>query len=90
MESGTKEGKEGAVTVWIAKWQSRSELGVCSAFQGQRIWRSTRKECRCELFSHGPAPGPKASACVTRGNIIHGHRFSNNGLLCRDMQYVSV
>lgn len=82
--------KGGASPAWIAQWQSQSELGICSAFRGQRILRSTHSECRCELFSCAAAPGPKASACVTQRNMIQGHRFSNNGLLCGHVCVSSV
>lgn len=84
MESGTGgEGKEGQSLAWIAQWQSRCELGVCSAIRGQRILRSTCTECRCELCSCGAAPGPKASVYVTKGNMIHGHRFSQQWAFVR-------
>ncbi len=76
MESGTGgEGKGGESLAWIAQWQSRCELGVCSAIRGQWILRSTCTECRYELCSCGTAPGLKASVYVTKGNMIHGHRF---------------
>lgn len=82
--------KGGASPAWIAQWRSRCELGVCSAVRGQRILRSIRTECRCELCSCGSAPGPKASAYVTKRNTIHGNRFPNNEFLCGHVCVSSV
>lgn len=84
-EWNLRERKGGASPAWIAQWQSRCELGVYSAVRGQRILRSTRTECRC-----GAAPGPKASAYVTKRNTIHGNRFPNNDFLCGHVCVSSV
>lgn len=71
--------KEGST---LLEYLESVSMTVCSAlFAGIESHKALTRG-RCELFSCGTAPGPKAALDVTEGNAIRGHPFSDNGLLC--------